>query len=269
MNRRGRDRQPESARGSRPYEGLQAVEVLSLSHISFSFGAIEALRSVSLSVRGPALIGLVGDNGSGKTTLLRLLSGELRPNSGVVKMLGEQRFFRRPADAIRAGVAFVPQDDAVCADLSIAENLMLGQEAITRILGIPFIRRAACKHTAKQTLSLLRKDFPSVTRLAMRLSGGERKVLAIAKALLRYPKILLLDEPTNSLGSHQRTTFFENLRKEVERGVTVIFSTHRLNELREVATSVIALRQGRLAAVQSIGDLTDAELLQLLSGAEG
>jgi len=256
----------EALIGGATSDGTMAGTVLSVQRLSRDFGPTKALSNVTFSTSSGSVTAIIGDNGAGKSTLLRILSGHIRPTGGSVLAFGKLQVFRRPADALKVGIALVSQDDVICPDLSIVDNVVLGIEPVARLAGIPFVRKSASRILASNSLALLRDSFPPLSRLASGLSGGERKMVTIARALTHAPRLLLLDEPTNSLGSQQRRALFRVLRQLVAEGLTVMLVTHRLSEVREIADFVIALSDGTLVDHSASDELPDEALMRHLSG---
>ena len=178
------------------------MNALELRNISKHFGAIEALKGVSLSIAPGEVVGLMGDNGAGKSTLVKVIAGNFAPSAGEVLIEDRPVDFHKPLDAQRAGIEVVYQDLAICDNLSAASNVFLGREP-TRQFG-PF-RIVDYRHMRTRAAELFAR-LKSETRprdLVQRMSGGQRQAVAIARTLLSDAKIVLMDEPTAAISVRQ------------------------------------------------------------------
>jgi len=226
------------------------------------FGGVHALRGATLAVEAAEVHALVGENGSGKSTLLRVVSGQLRPDAGEVELAGRVVSFRSPAEALAGGVAVVSQETTLVPDLSVAENVFLGHRQARRggLIDWRGTRRAA--RAALDRLEL-RVD-PSLP--ARRLRPDEAQMVEIARALSMDARVLILDEPTSSLTDDEVATLFATVRALRERGVAVIFVSHRLNEVFALADRVTVLRDGRTVAGGPIREFDPSRLVEAMVG---
>ena len=199
------------------------MAVIELENITKSYGSFEALRGVNLTVREGEVTCVLGDNGAGKSTLIKILSGLHQPTSGTMLIDGVPSTLSSPRDAIGAGIATVHQTLAIVDELSVWRNFFLGQER-TGTLGV--LRQAEMKQICTDQLLEMGIDIPDVDVEAGNLSGGQRQVIAIARAVYFGARVLILDEPT--FGQDDRT-FVELvglIRELTQQGVTVISITH-------------------------------------------
>lgn len=213
-----------------------------MTDIRKSFGAIEALRGVNLSIAPGEIVGLVGDNGAGKSTLMKMLAGAEIPDSGTMKVDGVQIMKSGPREARELGIEMVYQDLALCNDLDVASNLFLGREIYH-----PITRRLDHKRMHKEALEHLEKLHIRVKRtnqMVGTLSGGQRQAIAIARAVTFDPKVLVLDEPTAALAAKEVETVLQLMRDISKRGVSVILITHRLQDLFEVTDRLVVIYEG-------------------------
>ncbi len=234
--------------------------VMELRGISKNYSGVPALTDVSLKINAGEVHALLGENGAGKSTLMNVASGTVAPSSGDLIVHGERFDGLTPALANRLGIAIVHQHPAVLKDLTVLENL---QVALPRSI---FKGRKAEKVGAEL---LARVGLKLSLKLRVEdLTIAQKHLLEIAKALATSPKILVLDEPTAALGQDSVELLFQLVAKEIENGTAVIYITHRLAEVRELANIVTVLRDGHLMATSPIDQITDAELLAQIIGRE-
>jgi len=213
-------------------------------NIKKSFGAIEALRGVTLSIQPGEVVGLVGDNGAGKSTLMKMLAGAEVPDQGQMLIDGVAMDKIGPREARARGIEMVYQDLALCNDIDVAGNLFLGREIYH-----PITRQMDSKRMHREALEYLEKLHIRVKRtnqLVGTLSGGQRQAIAIARAVTFEPKVLVLDEPTAALAAKEVETVLQLVRDISARGVSVILITHRLQDLFEVTDRLVVLYEGEV-----------------------
>ena len=213
-----------------------------MTEIWKSFGAIEALRGVSLSIAPGEIVGLVGDNGAGKSTLMKMLAGAEIPDSGTMTVDGTPITKQGPREARELGIEMVYQDLALCNDLDVASNLFLGREIyhpISRKLNHKRMHTEALEHLERLHIRVKRTN-----QMVGTLSGGQRQAIAIARAVTFDPKVLVLDEPTAALAAKEVETVLQLIRDISSRGVSVILITHRLQDLFEVADRLVVIYEG-------------------------
>jgi ABC-type sugar transport system ATPase subunit len=244
--------------------------VLELRALSKSFGPVHAVRAVSLKVYPGEVVGLVGDNGAGKSTLTRMIAGTVKPDSGEIVVAGERQDFASAHDARRAGVETVFQTLALVPGLNIAENIFLGRELIRstplgrllRSMDVTAMRRRVQDGYDRFGLNL-----PDLKTNVSALSGGQRQVVAIARAVLWGSRIVVLDEPTAALGVRQTElvlSFIEGLRSH---GVAIIFISHNMQHVTRVTDRVCVLRLGQKVFDGPMAGLNGTELVALMTGA--
>ena len=237
---------------------------LTVRHIKKSFDGNPAIRDISFSVAPGRVLALVGENGAGKSTLMRILSGALRPDSGEVLLDGRPAAIARPADALALGIRIVYQELSLLPHLSVAENILLGRLPQR---GMPFqVDWREANRIASETLA----DFgfsdidPAV--LVRTLSVARQQVVEIAKALVTMPRILILDEPTAVLSAAETGRLFAKVRELASQGATVIYISHRLEEVFEIADEVVVLKDGQSVLHGDIGTLDQARLITAMVG---
>jgi ABC-type sugar transport system ATPase subunit len=236
---------------------------LELRGIAKRFGHVTALDGVDLSAYAGQVLAVVGDNGAGKSTLIKIISGVHRPDDGDILLAGEPATFHVPADARRAGVATVFQDLALVEVLDVSTNMFLGQ--------FPrrgwFVSRKAMDAQSRAFLEELKVNISSVKTEVGMLSGGQRQIIAIARAIRTGAHIVLLDEPTAALGVRETAHAKDLIRELRDRGNTVICVSHDINVVFDLADRVQVLRLGRVAGVREIAATTKDEIIALITGA--
>jgi len=249
--------------------GVSGETLLEATDIQVRYGPVMALESGSIAVRAGEVVALLGDNGAGKSTLVKVLSGALRPTEGELRVRGQRVNFHSPSDADAAGVATVYQDLALCPNLSIAHNLVLGDEPVRRLFGLIPVRddREALRRATVQ-LGELGVTVTDHRKLVEQLSGGQRQTVAIARAVAKDVSVVLLDEPTAALGVAQTRHVLNLIGSVARRGTGVILISHDLPTIFEVADRVVVLRLGRVIASGPISDFTQLELMHLMAGIE-
>jgi len=235
---------------------------LELRGITKRFGHVTALSDVDLVGYPGKVLAVVGDNGAGKSTLIKIVSGVHRPDDGEIRISGNQLVFRNAADARQAGVATVFQDLALVEVLDVSTNMFLGQ--------FPrrgwFVDRKAMDAESRAFLDELKVTVPSVKTEIGMLSGGQRQIIAVARAMRTGAQIVLLDEPTAALGVRETAHAVGLIRELRDRGNTVICVSHDMNFVFDVADRVQVMRLGQVAGVRDIADTSKEEVIGLITG---
>mgnify|MGYP005833797821 CR=1 FL=1 len=241
-----------------------APALLETRNIRKNFGGIAALRDVSWTLRAGEVHALMGENGAGKSTLMRIIAGLHPPDAGEILLGGRRVAIRSPHEALRLGIAMIHQELMPVPDLSVAENVLLGQEPCRR--GLPgWIDRGALRAEARRLLGLLGAEIP-VDRRMGDLGVGQRQSVEIAKALARDAKIVIMDEPTAALSDREVEALFGVIAWLVERGVAVVYITHRMSEVFRIAHTVTVLRDGRVVGTYPAAELDPRRLIALMVG---
>ena len=247
-----------------------APNVLEVSHISKSFGAVTALVDVSLKVKRGEVLALVGDNGAGKSTLIKILSGFHQPDTGRILSNGEETRFASPRDARARGIETVYQDLALIGDLSIYHNMFLGREQRKRFLGLNLLDNKKMRSLSRQYLDTLGISIPDVNNTVDLLSGGQRQCVAVARSIYSSPNILILDEPLAALGVRESAHvlgLIQNLRRQ--REVSVIMIVHNYNQIFEVCDRINFLHAGEIVLDASTSETTEEELIRVVKSGLG
>jgi ABC-type uncharacterized transport system ATPase subunit len=236
---------------------------LELREISKRFPGVLANDKITVSADRGQVLGMLGENGAGKTTLMNILSGLYKPDSGQIFIDGEERVFGDPAAAIRAGVGMVHQHFMLVPVFDVVEAVALGAETVSGPLGT--FDRAAARARIVELSNQYRLDVPPDARIE-KLPVGVRQRVEILKALYRQSDILVLDEPSAVLTPHETEELFEIIRSLKATGTTVIFITHKLNEVLEVADHIVVLRRGRVAGTADPKTTTRQALANMMVG---
>jgi ABC-type sugar transport system ATPase subunit len=237
----------------------QETPTVEMRNIKKSFGAVQALRGVDLSLGQHEVLGLVGDNAAGKSTLMKVLSGAYIPDEGEILIEGHKAHFTNPEEARRLGIEMVYQDFALANNLDVAANVFLGREAVRWKLGpIRVMNRGYMEEQAKNLIDRLKIDIDSVRYKVENLSGGQRQAVAIGRATAFDAKIIIMDEPTAALSVAAISKVLDLIKTLKAQGGSVIIVSHRLEDIYEVGDRVMVLRHGRKVADRPItGDIHD------------
>jgi ABC-type sugar transport system ATPase subunit len=247
--------------GAQPAAGTEAP-LLQLRGISRNFGPVQALTGVDLDIPAGQVTALIGDNGAGKSTLIKTVSGIWEPSAGEIIWQGQRVHFRSPRDATDAGIATVYQDLALCDNLDIVQNMMLGHEATRRLL----LDEVTMEKKAKQTLSELRvTTVRNIRQLVGSLSGGQRQSVAVAKAVILEAKLVIMDEPTAALGVTQTELVLELIASLAQRGIAVLVVSHNLTDVFQVADRLAVLYLGGLVSAGPVSDYDTASAVDLMT----
>jgi ABC-type sugar transport system ATPase subunit len=240
-------------------------EVLTITDLGKNFGAVTALRDVNLTVHAGEIVALLGDNGAGKSTLMNIICGSQPADSGSIKVKGGE--LASLADARRLGVGVVYQDLALASDLSVAENLFLGNEIVRTFGPIRIVDRPAMRAAAKKAIEHLGISTLRDVRLpVLSLSGGQRQVLAVARAMKWAENVILLDEPTAALGPKQVGMVLDSIKRAAEHGLGVILVSHDIPSVLKLADRVVVLRHGTIVADVPPAGLSVSDVVTVMVG---
>jgi len=237
-------------------------EVLLAENISKSFPGVQAVDQVSLRLYRGEILALVGENGAGKSTLTQILGGAQKPDSGRIFLEGREVSFNSPQDAIQAGISMVFQELSLVSSLSVAENLFANRQPVGRLDNI---RWRKLYRDTREFLS--RFDLHLDPRQPVKqLSMGQQQILEILKAISTGPKVLILDEPTSSLTESEVAYLFKNLRKLQAEGMSIIYITHKLSEIFQIASRVVVMRDGRYITDRKVSEVSESDLVATMVG---
>src|SRR5690606_26140866 len=257
-------RRPPRLPGRRDSEGssMSTTPLLEVRGIDKSFGPVQVLRKVDLAVPPGEVTALVGDNGAAKSTLGKCISGIYSVDAGESRFAGRPVSLHGPRDAAALGIEIVYQDLALCDNLDIVANMFLGRERRSGVV----LDEATMEELAARTLaSLSVRTVTSLRQPVASLSGGQRQTVAIAKAVLWEGRVVILDEPTAALGVAQTAQVLELVRRLADHGLSVVMISHNLNDVFAVADRIAALYLGRTAAQVRTTDVTQAQVVELIT----
>jgi D-xylose transport system ATP-binding protein len=243
---------------------------LQLKNISKSFGGVQALSQVDFEVCDGEVVGLVGDNGAGKSTLIKTISGAYVPDIGEIFLDNQPVQITSPQDSTRLGIETVYQDLALCDNLDVVANLWLGREAYRNLLP-GFFRVLDETEMEQKTIEVLKTldvKIPSVRSTVASLSGGQRQCIAVAKTILRQPKVVLLDEPTAALGVAQTRQVLNLIQRLKERGLAVVVISHNLHDVFEVTDRIIVMRLGQRIRTFETRNTNPEQVIAAITGVE-
>lgn len=239
------------------------ASALRMRGISKFFPGVKALSDVNLEVDFGRVHAIVGENGAGKSTLMKIVSGVHPPTHGSIEVAGAEVRLRKPADAQKLGIRMVHQELNLAPDLTVAENVYLGRMPRKWM----FVDKAAMVRETAAVLKELGAEIDPGARLGD-LSISQQQLVEIAKAYAAKPSIIVLDEPTSSLSEHETAALFSILRKMKAQGIAIIYISHRLKEVLEIADEVTVLRDGAMIGTRPAADITAADMIRLMVGRE-
>jgi ribose transport system ATP-binding protein len=236
--------------------------ILSIKKVSKSFSGVNVLDDINLDIRRGEIMGLVGENGAGKSTLIKIISGIYQPSSGKLILDGNEVSIPDYIMAKSLGVAIVPQEFNLINTLAVFENVFLGNE-IRKKSGL--LDKQQMRELSLKQLEELKMPV-KVNQLISELSVAEKQMVEISKALMLHARLLIMDEPTTTLTNREVETLFGIMKNLRSQGVTTIFVSHKLNEVKEICDRVTVLRDGRLISVDGIKNVNEEEMARKMVG---
>jgi simple sugar transport system ATP-binding protein len=240
--------------------------LLEMRGMSKSFGSVKAVVNVDLILSRGEILGLVGDNAAGKSTLMKILTAVHKPDEGQIYFEGKPVKLDTPHKARDLGIEMIYQDFSLAPNLNITENIFLGREIKSSFAGIPLLNRKRMNQLAEEALkkSLIRID--SVQTIVTDLSGGQQQGVAIARAIAFDAKIIIMDEPTASLSVKAIPPLLERMKELRDQGISMIFITHRIQDIFSTCDRVMVLRGGSCVCDTNIENTTIDEIYGLITG---
>lgn len=236
---------------------------LSVRGIRKSFGPVKVLHGVDLDLPAGSVTALLGENGAGKSTFVRILAGDHAPDEGRISIEGEEVHLRTVGRARDAGIRLIAQEIADAPTLTVEENISLG--ALPSRFG--FVNRSGTRQAAREALDALGADIELESKVET-LRLGERQIIEIARATIGASRCIIFDEPTAALSDAETRRLFELIARMRDRGVTILYITHRLDEVFEIADRVCVLRDGRVSLNAAVSEVNQAAVVTAMVGRE-
>ncbi len=241
-----------------------SAPLLEMQNISKSFPGVHALKGVNFSVREGEILCLLGENGAGKSTLMKIVAGVQEPDSGAMRMGGTEVRFRSARDAAEAGISIVFQEFNLCPNLTAVENLFLGNE-IRGVMGL--LSHRQMRERAREAFAKLRIEIP-LDALVRDLGVAQQQMIEVAKALSHRTRILIMDEPTSALAEKEIASLFALMRELKGQGISIVFISHKLNEVLSITDRVVCLKDGANSGEIETKDATEEKLVSMMVGRE-
>ena len=238
--------------------------VLEIRNVSKEFSGVYALKNVGMEIFPGQVTAVIGENGAGKSTLMKIISGVYSDFEGEIFYRGEQVSFKNPKEAAEKGIVIIHQELNLIPHMSITENLFLGQELTTRFGLLDYQKMNA---EATKLLACLQLDVNPETTVN-RLRVGQQQLVEIARALLFDSKVLIMDEPTSAISDTEVKLLFRIIKELKEQNVAIVYISHKLNELFEIADRFVVLRDGEHVGSGLMEETTQDQLIRLMVGRE-
>ncbi len=246
---------------------MSEAPLLAVHNVHKRFGAVQALKGVSLDLHAGEVVALAGDNGAGKSVLIKTISGVHHQDEGTILFDGKPVNFATPQEARAAGIETIYQDLALADNLSIGANIFLGREPKRMMFGfLPVIDRRSMAEVAQATMRRLDFHVDRLEAPVAAFSGGQRQAVAIGRAIYWNAKMLIMDEPTAALGVPEQRKVLSLVKSLKEQGKGVIFISHNLGDIFAVADRIVVLRRGIKAGERSPSETTSDEIVRLMVG---
>jgi len=228
-----------------------------------SFGGVHALIDVDLELRQGEIMGIVGDNGAGKSTLMKILSGAYQADKGEIYIFGKQVEINSPLDSFEQGISMIYQDLALFNNLDVARNIFAGRELVRGPLGLTLDKRNMYRR-AEELIKDLRVDIKSPKLNVARMSGGQRQMIACARAIAFQSKIMIMDEPTAALGVTEANKLLGLIKNMKDLGLSILLITQRIPDILAIADRVFVLKGGIRQDVLNVGEVTLDDIVTLI-----
>ena len=237
--------------------------LVQMQRISKAFGGVHAVQDASINLYAGEVVALLGHNGAGKSTLMKMLAGAYPIDSGEVLISGQKAHIRSPLDAQKLGIESIYQTLALADNLDSVANLFLGRELLTRWRTLDDHRMDA---DARKVFARLNKNFTNVRTPVRRLSGGQRQVVAISRAIYFNAKILNMDEPTAALGPEETAMVGNLVRQLKAEGVGIFLISHDMHDVFALSDRLAVMKNGRMVGTYNTADVTEDEVLGMIIG---
>ncbi|MDQ6435286.1 ATP-binding cassette domain-containing protein [Mesorhizobium sp. LHD-90] len=245
----------------------EQAPILSVRNVSKHFGGVQALNRVSLDVLPGEVVALAGDNGAGKSTVIKAISGVFGYEEGDILLDGKRVAFSTPEEARDNGIETIYQDLALADNLSIGANIFLGREPMTKLFGfLPILDRKKMAEAARETMHRLDFHVDRLDAPVAAFSGGQRQAVAIGRAMYWNARLVIMDEPTAALGVPEQRKVMSLIQSLKAAGKGVIFISHNLRDIFEVADRIVVFRRGENAGERIPTETTGDEIVRLMVG---
>jgi ABC-type sugar transport system ATPase subunit len=246
---------------------MSETNILEIEHVNKEFPGVKALRDFTLSVQQGEVHALVGENGAGKSTLIKIISGVYRPDSGRIIFNGNEVSVFNPVEAIRMGISTVHQELRMVEAISVAENIYLGRPVESSTIFGKFIYWKKMNQDAQEYIHSMGINL-DVEEKVSNLSVAQKQIVEICKALSRNSQLIIMDEPSATLTEKELDLLFQIIRQLKEKGITVIYISHRLEEIFTIADRVTVMRDGKHIITETVGDISRNKLIAYMVGRE-
>jgi len=242
----------------------EELYILEMNNISKQFPGVKALEDVSLKLKRGEVFALVGENGAGKSTLIKILSGVYTTDTGEIKINGQRVDIKGPKNAIDLGINTIYQETSLVQDITVAENIFLGRQPQTRWGRINWKKMIESSEKILQNLSIPLSPVSIVAKL----SAAQQQLIEIAKAFSREAKIIIMDEPTASITGEDTENLFNLIRRIVKTETSIIYISHRIQEIFKIADMVKVLRDGKTVKTMKVSETNENEIVKYMVGRE-
>ena len=245
---------------------VATTNVIRVVELHKSYGGLKAVDAVTFDVDRGEILALVGDNGAGKSTLVMALAGAQPPDSGRIEIGGEPIQLRTPRDAEAAGIGCLHQGLGLVDALNVPENVFLGRELQTKVLGvIPQLHHSLMRERTIELLERFGVNLPRLNDPVVRLSGGQRQTVAISRLLLQDARLVIMDEPMAALGVEEGRRVLELVRNMRAEGISVIVISHNLEHVFQLADRIAVMKNGRLVGVVETASTTRDAVVRMIT----
>ena len=248
---------------------MKSEYIVELKGITKSFGGVKALKGVNLELRRGEIMGIAGDNGAGKSTLMKVLSGAHQADEGEIYIEGHKVHIRNTQDSFNLGIGMIYQDLALFNNLDVARNIFIGRECRRGPLKF-LLDKKTMYQRAEALIKELRVDIKSPGMNVARMSGGQRQMVACARAIAFESKVLIMDEPTAALGVTEAGKLLSLIRNMRDRGLAILLITQRIPDILSIADRVFVLKGGQRQDVLEVNKVTlDDVVTMIVKGKDG
>lgn len=239
------------------------TDLLSIRHMVKEFSGVRVLNDINIDVAAGEVFGILGENGAGKSTLLKIICGIYTPTRGSISLKGKEVSIKNPMEAKSLGISMIPQEFNLIPTLAVFENIFLGWELKGRVL----LNKKRMREKTRSLLDELHTDL-SPDALIADLSVAEKQMVEIAKALVHESQILIMDEPTTVLTTPEVEILFKLINRLKEKKVTILFISHKLNEVKRVCDRILVLRDGDQISINDVADVDEQDMARKMVGRE-